>query len=80
MEKFLNWLEKPNVLATAKTITYRIYSTMTTFLFMYIWTGGNVKASGEATILLAIYKPVFFWIHERVWLVWENRRKALKVN
>ena len=74
-EKFLNWLENPNVLATAKTITYRIFSSATTFIMMYWLTDGNVKESGQATLLFMITKPGLFWIHERVWLIWENRRK-----
>jgi uncharacterized membrane protein len=74
MEKFLNWLEKPNVLATAKTVTYRLFSTGTTFATMMFFTGGNVKESGGITLIFGLYKPIQFWIHERVWLIWENKR------
>jgi uncharacterized membrane protein len=75
MEKITNWLFRPNVLATAKTITYRIVSSATTFIMMYIFTNGNVKESGQATLIFILYKPVLFWIHDRIWLVWERRRK-----
>jgi len=74
MERFLNWLEKPNVLATAKTVTYRLFSTGTTFVTMMWFTGGNVKESGGITLIFGLYKPIQFWIHERVWLIWENKR------
>jgi uncharacterized membrane protein len=76
MEKFFNWLERPNVLATAKTITYRVVSSITTFIMMYLFTGGNLKESGQATLIFMIYKPALFWLHERVWLIWENRKRV----
>jgi uncharacterized membrane protein len=78
LNKLLNWLEKPNVLATVKTITYKIVSGSTTFALMYIWTGGNVKQSGGATMVLMVIHMAQFWVHERVWLIWENRRKEIK--
>ena len=78
MEKLLNWLDNPNVLATVKTFTYRIFSSATTFVMMYWLTDGNVKESGQATLLFMITKPLLFWIHERVWLSWENKRNNQK--
>jgi len=74
MEKILSWLFRPNVLATVKTITYRIASSSTTFIIMYILTDGNVKESGQVTLIFLLYKPLLFWIHERLWLSWERRR------
>jgi uncharacterized membrane protein len=76
MEKILNWIFRPNVLATVKTITYRIVSSITTFIMMYILTDGNVKESGQATLIFILYKPILFWIHERLWLAWERRRET----
>lgn len=79
MEKFFNWLERPNVLATAKTITYRLFSAATTFITMMFVTNGNVAESGGVTLLFSLYKPLQFWIHERIWLVWETKRKNKSV-
>ena len=72
--KLLTWLEKPNVLATVKTITYKIISGSTTFVIVYLFTG-NVKTSGESTLVMMGIHMVQFWIHERLWLIWENNRK-----
>lgn len=80
MEKFFMWLETPNVLATAKTITYRISSSITTFITMMVVTGGNVTESGGITLLFGLYKPIQFWIHERIWLIWETRRFKKKLS
>lgn len=74
MERFFKWLENPNILATAKAITYRLFSTVTTFITMMFVTGGNVAESGGVTLLFGLYKPIQFWIHERLWLVWETKR------
>jgi len=76
IERFQNWLERPNVLATAKTITYRIVSSSTTFIMMYFFTGGNLKESGQATLIFILYKPILFWLHERVWLIWQTKRHS----
>jgi uncharacterized membrane protein len=75
-QKFLIWLEKPNVLATVKMVTYKIVSGSTTFAIVYFLTG-SAKNSGQATLILAIIHMVQFWIHERIWLIWENRRRNL---
>ena len=68
------FIESPNFISTAKTITYRIVSSITTFIMMYIFTNGNVKESGQITLIFILYKPLVFWFHERVWLIWEKNR------
>lgn len=73
MDKIIDWLFRPNVLATVKTFTYKILSGSTTFLLVYMWTG-NVKSSGQATAVMMIIHMIQFWIHERLWLIWENKR------
>jgi len=76
LTKIQNWLEKPNVLATVKTITYKIVSGSTTFLIVYLWTG-KAKESGGATLIMMGIHMIQFWVHERVWLVWENRKNKI---
>jgi len=77
MNKLLNWLKKPNVLATVKTITYKIISGSTTFIIVYAFTG-NVRTSGESTLVMMSIHMVQYWIHERLWLIWENRKESIK--
>ena len=79
MEKFFIWLEGPNVLSTAKTITYRIISTVTTFTTIFAFTN-SIKDSSIMTLIFTLYKPVQFWIHERLWLVWERRRENRRIS
>jgi len=73
IEKLLNWLFKPNALATIKTVTYKIVSGTTTFIIVYVWTG-DAKGSGGATLVMMGIHMLQYWIHERVWLAWENKR------
>ena len=68
------FIKSPSFITTAKTITYRIISSITTFIMMYIFTNGNIKESGQATLIFILYKPLLFWIQERIWLVWEKNR------
>jgi uncharacterized membrane protein len=50
----------------AKTITYRLISSAIGFLV--VWTlSGNVKASAMFSVAEFIYKPLQYYIHERVW-------------
>ena len=73
IEKLLNWLFRPNVLATVKTVTYKIVSGTTTFIIVYVRTG-DAKGSGGATLVMMGIHMLQYWIHERVWLSWENKR------
>jgi uncharacterized membrane protein len=50
----------------AKTISYRIVSSGVGFLFMYIATG-SYKVGALFSIAELIYKPIQYYIHERVW-------------
>jgi len=77
IEKLLNWLFKPNVLATVKMITYKIVSGSTTFLIVFLWTG-KAKESGGATLIMMGVHMIQYWIHERVWLAWENKKITQK--
>jgi uncharacterized membrane protein len=73
IKRILDWMFRPNVLATVKMITYKIVSGSTTFLIVYLWTG-KAKESGGATLIMMGIHMIQFWIHERCWLFWENRR------
>jgi uncharacterized membrane protein len=53
----------------AKTISYRIISTLIGFLIMWLFTG-NVKIGAAFGIAELIYKPIQYYIHERVWYKW----------
>ena len=75
IKKILEWLGKPNVLATVKMITYKIVSGSTTFILVYLWTG-SAKSSGQATAVMMIIHMIQYWVHERLWLIWENRRMS----
>ena len=50
----------------AKTITYRLISSGIGFLVVWALFG-NVKASAMFSIAELIYKPLQYYIHERVW-------------
>jgi uncharacterized membrane protein len=52
-----------------KTISYRIISTLIGFLIMWIVTG-NVKIGAAFGVAELIYKPIQYYIHERVWYRW----------
>jgi uncharacterized membrane protein len=53
----------------AKTISYRINSTVIGFLIMWVVTG-NVKIGAAFGIAELVYKPIQYYIHERVWYKW----------
>ena len=66
----------------AKTISYRIISTLVGFVGMW-WATGNVKFGFAFGIAELIYKPIQYYIHERVWyrfikfgLVEEKKKKT----
>lgn len=50
----------------AKTISYRIVSTTIGFLGMWFATG-SLKFGAAFGIVELIYKPLQYYIHERVW-------------
>lgn len=50
----------------AKTISYRILSTTIGFLAMW-WATGSIKFGAAFGVVELIYKPVQYYIHERIW-------------
>ena len=50
----------------AKTISYRIISTGVGFLAMW-WATGSVKVGAAFSIVELIYKPIQYYVHERIW-------------
>jgi len=53
----------------AKTITYRIISTLVGFLTMWSVTG-SIKVGTTFGLFELVYKPIQYFIHERVWYKW----------
>lgn len=53
----------------AKTISYRIISTTIGFLLMWIVTG-SIKISTAFSIAELVWKPIQYYIHERIWYRW----------
>ena len=53
----------------AKTISYRIISTLIGFLL--IWgVSGSIKVGTAFGIGELLYKPIQYYIHERIWYKW----------
>jgi uncharacterized membrane protein len=52
-----------------KTISYRLLSTGIGFFAMW-WATGSIKVGVSFGILELIYKPIQYYIHERVWYRW----------
>ena len=50
----------------AKTISYRILSTLIGFLIMW-WISGSIQIGAAFGVVELVYKPVQYYIHERVW-------------
>ena len=50
----------------AKTVTYRLISSAIGFLVVWVLSG-NVKASAMFSIAELVYKPLQYYIHERIW-------------
>jgi uncharacterized membrane protein len=53
----------------AKTISYRIVSTLIGFIIMW-WVSGSIKVGTIFGITELIYKPIQYYIHERIWYKW----------
>jgi len=49
-----------------KTISYRVISTLIGFVIMYI-VSGSVKVGATFSIVEILYKPLQYYIHERIW-------------
>ena len=52
-----------------KSITYRILSTLTGFLTIW-WISGSIKVGTAFGVAELIYKPIQYYIHERIWYRW----------
>jgi uncharacterized membrane protein len=50
----------------AKTISYRIISTLVGFLLMWL-ISGSIKVGAAFGVAELIYKPIQYYIHERIW-------------
>jgi uncharacterized membrane protein len=53
----------------AKTISYRVVSTAIGFLIMW-WVSGSVKVGAAFGVAELVYKPIQYYIHERIWYKW----------
>jgi len=53
----------------AKTVSYRVISTLIGFLLMWL-ISGSVKVGAAFGAAELIYKPIQYYIHERVWYKW----------
>jgi uncharacterized membrane protein len=50
----------------AKTISYRILSTGTGFLALWVLTG-SIEIGGVFSVMELVYKPIQYYLHERLW-------------
>ena len=53
----------------AKTISYRILSTLIGFLLMW-WISDSIKVGTAFGVAELVYKPIQYYIHERIWYKW----------
>jgi uncharacterized membrane protein len=53
----------------AKTISYRILSTGIGFLAMW-FVSGSIEIGAAFSIVELLWKPIQYYIHERVWYKW----------
>jgi len=50
----------------AKTISYRVLSTLIGFLIMWA-ISGSIKVGAAFGVAEIIYKPIQYYLHERMW-------------
>ena len=69
----------------AKTVSYRVVSTGIGFAIMW-WATGDIRFGAAFGVAELIYKPIQYYIHERVWyrfikfgLVEDKKLKPKKV-
>lgn len=53
----------------AKSISYRVVSTAIGFLIMWL-VSGSVKIGAAFSIAELVYKPIQYYVHERIWYRW----------
>lgn len=50
----------------AKTISYRIISTLIGFAIMW-WVSGSLEIGAAFGVAELVYKPIQYYLHERIW-------------
>ena len=60
-----------------KSITYRIYSTIISFIVFYIFTG-EIEIAGQFTFVVETIKLFQYFIFEKIWLAKKNKMFFLK--
>lgn len=53
----------------AKTVSYRLLSTLIGFIIMWLVTD-SVKVGAAFSIAELVYKPIQYYLHERIWYRW----------
>ena len=53
----------------AKTISYRLISTLIGVVVMW-WVSGSIKVGAAFGVAELVYKPIQYYIHERIWYRW----------
>ena len=53
----------------AKTISYRVISTLIGFVIMWV-VSGSVKVGAAFGVAELVYKPIQYYLHERIWYKW----------
>jgi uncharacterized membrane protein len=53
----------------AKTISYRVVSTLIGFVLMW-FISGSIKVGVAFGVAELVYKPIQYYFHERVWYKW----------
>ncbi len=53
----------------AKTISYRIISTLVGFLTLW-WVSDSMQIGAAFGVVELVYKPLQYYIHERIWYKW----------
>jgi len=53
----------------AKTISYRVVSSGIGFVIMWLATG-SIKIGAAFGLVELVYKPIQYYIHERIWYRW----------
>ena len=53
----------------AKTISYRLVSTLIGFAIMVV-ISGSIKVGAAFGVAELVYKPIQYYIHERIWYCW----------
>ena len=63
----MNSLNEPRSISLLKSISYRMFGTLTTFVGCYVFTGKVVLSVGVG-IFDFFAKLVLFYLHERAWV------------